>query len=122
MNPLSNYSSFQLGLIFGIFFINALEKNEGEGRTVEKKFAKLVKRSEIVQYTLHLLGLVLMNATFWMIVWTVDKPKESITRFFLSFAQPIFLFGLGLFIIPSFLSGNSRLTKIINGILGKLFK
>lgn len=119
MNAVVNCSSFQLGLLFGVIFVNALEKMEGEGgRSAEYKIAKWVKRSETVQYTLHIFGLILMNGGFWLIIPTASKPTSSLTRFFLFFAPPIFLSGLGLFITPSLLSGTSRLTTLINSLLG----
>lgn len=122
MNPLVRCGNFALGFLFAIFFINGLEKIESEGeRPIEYRFAKFMKRRSAIQYALQIVGLILLNVSFWLVV-PVSKeadPSSSMVYFFLSATPTMFLLGLGLLITPSVLQGTSSLTNLVNQILGK---
>lgn len=121
MNTLVQSSSFVVGLLFGMVFVNALDKIEGEGsRGREYVFGKLVKKSPILQYVLQVVGVAMMSLAFWFIVPTIDNPKSGFTRFFLSTTPTIFAIGLGLLITPSILGGTSFLTNFLNTFLGTI--
>jgi hypothetical protein len=77
MNPLVRSSNFAIGLLFGVFFINGLEKIENEGtRTNEYKFAKMLKRSKGLQYFFQIFGFSLMSVAFWAIIHiSEDNPS-----------------------------------------------
>lgn len=117
MNALVQSAPFAIGMLFGVLFVNALDKMEGEN-TVEIRLGNLVKKGGAVTLLMQLIGLVLMNVAFWLIVPTIDNPKSSFTRFFLSTTPTMFALGLGLLITPSVLGGSSRLTNFLNSFLG----
>lgn len=119
MNTLVKSAPFVIGLFFGIVFVNALDKIEGDGtRSNEFKFGKIIKKSVILQYVLQFIGLVLVNVSFWLIVPTFDDPKSSFTWFFLSTTPTLFCIGLGILITPSILGGTGAITQFINALLG----
>lgn len=120
MNPLVRASNFAMGMLFGIFFINALEKIESEdARTNEYKISKVVKRSKPAQAIIQIVGVILMNVAFWLIVpVSSDDVSVGLVKFFLAGCPAIFLFGLGLFIFPSVIGADSWLTRFINKLLG----
>jgi hypothetical protein len=124
MNALVRSGNFALGLLFGIFFINGLEKIENEeARTKEYKLAKALKRSNPLQYFFQIFGLLHIFVAFWLIVpVSGDNPSSTMVNFFLASTPTIFLIGLGMFITPSVLCGGSPLTIFINKLLGKYLK
>lgn len=120
MSPLVRGSNFALGLLFGIFFVNALEKIEVEDRSNEYKFGKMLKRSKVGQAILQILGASLMSVAFWLIVpVSSEDASNGLIRFFLSSCPAIFLIGMGLFVTPSVLGADAWLTRMLNKFLGK---
>lgn len=122
MNPLVRSSNFAIGLLFGIFFVNALEKIEVEdSRSNEYKFGKLIKRSKVMQTAMQLIGVLLMCLAFWLVVPASDEyAKPGFVRFFLAGCPTIFLFGMGIFIMPSILGADGWLTRVLNKLLGSI--
>lgn len=52
--------SFYLGLMFGFFIIEGLEKVEGKARTPEYKIAKKIRKSKMIANFLNIFGIAVM--------------------------------------------------------------
>lgn len=68
---------------------------------------------------LHLVGLAIMITTYLLIIpYLGDSNNDEGTYVYLILAPLFFIYGLGVFILPNFFEGESKLTVLINRVLG----
>lgn len=109
--------AFVLGVAFGFFLTEGLEKSD-KTRSSESNIAKIVRRSPLIQIVLQIVGLVTMAITYFIIAKYLDSKANKKAYAYLLFAPLFFLVGLAFFVLPSFLEGEAKVTKIVNGFLG----
>lgn len=112
--------SFFFGLFAGLFIIEGMAKNKE--KTFEEQLAKTMRKSSKRQYFLHFLGLAIVIVTYSMValffnVGPLDNPTSS-SYWYLVLTPLAFLVGLTVFLIPCFWEGNTKLTRLINKVLG----
>ena len=112
--------AFFFGLFLGLFMVEGLGK--GSDKAFEESLAKKVRSSSKLQYFLHFFGLALMIMSYSLValyfnVNPNDGPNTD-SYGYLILVPLVFLFGLALFILPSFWLGKSKLTILINRVLG----
>jgi hypothetical protein len=79
-NSLVRLSPYFLGLMFGLFINEGLEKTEGDERPPEHKIAKSIRRNPNIQMIMHIVGLSLMIATYLLIIPYLPLAEKDEVR------------------------------------------
>lgn len=83
---------------------------------------KSIRKNENIQIVMHLLGFAVMLLTYLLIIpyLSLVEPGDTRTQAYgyLIFAPFGYLLGLVIFLLPCLLQGESKLTVLLNRVLG----
>ena len=120
-NAIVRMAPYAFGFMLALFVNESIEKSEG-GSDNNYKIVNTIRSNEKIQILLHFGGFALMLLTYLLIIpyLAIAKPGEERTQAYayLVLSPFGFLLGLGLFLLPCFLQGESKLTVVLNRVLG----